>query len=81
MRIAIKSNGMIAVENTENNIVLWAEPVTGILYLSPLLTHFSMSATWLPGVNGTAIDPATGKVYFPETTTYSIKVVEQSEAA
>lgn len=72
---------MIAIENPEGNVLLWAEPVTGILYLKQLLTHFSMSATWLPGVNGTAIDPATGKSYLPETTTNTIRMIEQSEAA
>lgn len=71
---------MIAVETVEESHTLWAEPVTGILYKEPLCTHFSMSATWLPGINGSGIDPASGKIHLPETTINTVKIIEQSEA-
>lgn len=72
--------GMYKVKGNTNNQELWAEPVTGILFLNPQFTHYSLSASWLPGTNGSGIIPHSGELLLPEITMDHLKTIHQIEA-
>ncbi|AHN92646.1 G [Spodoptera frugiperda rhabdovirus] len=73
-------HGMYKCQREPSKEVVWAEPVTGILFKSPIPTHFSLSSSWLPGVNGSSIVPLTGQILLPEITMDHLEVVQQVEA-
>ncbi|CAF4889258.1 unnamed protein product [Pieris macdunnoughi] len=74
-----RKHGMFKVIDEHNNITLWVEPISKILYADPIWTHYSMVASWLPMINGTGIDPLTGKVINPKTANTPISLIEQAE--
>ncbi|CAG4938799.1 unnamed protein product [Parnassius apollo] len=63
----------------KRNDTLWVEPITGNLYQDSQWTHYSMVASWLPMINGTGIDPLTGRVVSCDTANTPISLIEQAE--
>uniref|UniRef100_S4NXN9 Uncharacterized protein n=1 Tax=Pararge aegeria TaxID=116150 RepID=S4NXN9_9NEOP len=75
----IRKSGMYQVIDEHQNQTLWAEPITGILFKEHKWTHYSMVASWLPLINGTGIDPLTGRIVCPDTANTPITLIEQTE--